>query len=318
VRIGVLNNLRAGRSGTQVSRILELLRSHPDVLHVETDHAHVLPEALAELTHAELDLLVLNGGDGTLQFALTEMLSDPDLPRVPMVAPLRGGRTNMTALDMRAQRDPVKGLARLLHAIDTGRLEEHLVSRSVVRVASSRREKVEYGMFFGAGIIRRAISVVHRVFPTGRSQGVFGAGIVTAALIGKLFSRPTDGIMTPDKVGVLLDDGNAYSGEFYLLIASTLDRLFLRMNPYWGHGSGGVRFTSLASNAQRIAAAVPGILRGRPARHVTPENGYTSVNSERVDLRFDCGFTIDGEIFDPQPDERVTLGADRRITFVRA
>jgi hypothetical protein len=79
-----------------------------------------------------------------------------------------------------------------------------------------------------------------------------------------------------------------------------------------------VRFTSLASDAQRIAAAVPGILRGRPAPHVTPENGYTSVNSDRVDLRFDCGFTIDGEIFDPQPDELVTLGDDRRVTFVRA
>jgi len=31
-----------------------------------------------------------------------------------------------------------------------------------------------------------------------------------------------------------------------------------------------------------------------------------------------CGFTIDGEIFAPEPDEQVELFADRRLAFVRA
>ncbi len=102
MRVGLLNNLRAGRSGGQVSRVLALLKRYPDVLHVETDSAKLLPEALAEFTRREVDLLVLNGGDGTLQYALTELLTNPDLASVRMVAPLRGGRTNMTALDLGA------------------------------------------------------------------------------------------------------------------------------------------------------------------------------------------------------------------------
>ena len=48
MRVGLLNNLRAGRSGAQVSRVLALLRRYPDVLHVETDSAKILPEALAD------------------------------------------------------------------------------------------------------------------------------------------------------------------------------------------------------------------------------------------------------------------------------
>ena len=39
---------------------------------------------------------------------------------------------------------------------------------------------------------------------------------------------------------------------------------------------------------------------------------------ERADLFFDCGFTVDGEIFAPRAGEQVTLTGDRRLTFVRA
>jgi hypothetical protein len=51
---------------------------------------------------------------------------------------------------------------------------------------------------------------------------------------------------------------------------------------------------------------------------VTPENGYTSRNVERAELRLSCGFTIDGELFAQAGDDVVTLTADRRVTFVRA
>ena len=201
MRVGLLNNLRAGRSDAQVGRALDLLRRHPDVVHVETDSARVLPEALVEFTRQEVDLLVVNGGDGTLQYTLTELLTNPDLARVRMVAPLRGGRTNMTAMDLGAHRNPVAGLRALLDDVAAGRLAERRVSRPVLQVRSNRRNAVEYGMFFGMGMLRRAVQLVHRSF-SPEKQGVFGAGLVTAALLGKVFWRPTDGIMAPDKAEI--------------------------------------------------------------------------------------------------------------------
>jgi len=317
LRIGVLTNLKAGRS--KVSKMLALLEQKPGVVHVETDSSRVLPEVLAELLQHQLDVLVVNGGDGTLQYTLTELLGNPDLPHIPYVAPLRGGRTNMTALDLGAQRDPLKGLSDVIDAADAGRLRERFVERPVLRVASSGRDRSQYGMFFGVGVIHRAISLVHRTFPAGRSQGAFGATVVTGALAGKLLFRPTDGILTPDKVQVMLDGKDAYGGEFYLLIASTLGRLFARMNPYWGAGPGELRFTSISSQVQRFARAFPGLVRGKPRSDlVNRESGYVSENAERIELGLDSGFTVDGEIFAPVSDEVVTLTADRRITFVRA
>jgi hypothetical protein len=318
VKIGILNNLRAGQSGKTVSRVLSLLGAYPDVMHVETDQAGALPEALAEFARRRIDLLIVNGGDGTLQHALTEILGSDEFEQVPLIAPLRGGRTNMTALDLGAQRDPVKGLASVLEAVRTRRLAERMVRRPVLRVAYQRGYAVQYGMFFGAGMIHRAIALTHRLFPKGRNHGVLGPGLVTASLIGKTMLRPREGVLTPDKVQILLDGESVPQGEFRLVIATSLGRLFLRMNPFWGSGPGPVRFTCAASRSRHFPASAPGMLRGRPKPYVTTENGYTSKNVQRAELRFDCGFTVDGEIFTPRSDETVTLTGDRRVTFVRA
>lgn len=318
MKIGVLNNLRAGQSGNTVSRVLSLLSAYPEVTHVETDHAGALPEALAEFARNRIDLLVVNGGDGTLQHALTEILGGDDFDQIPMIAPLRGGRTNMTALDLGAQRDPVKGLASVLEAARTRRLADRMVRRPVLRVAYHRGFSVQYGMFFGAGMIHRAIALTHRLFPKGRNHGVLGPGLVTASLIGKTLLRPRSGVLAPDKVQMLLDGEGVPQGEFRLVIASSLNRLFLRMNPFWGEGPGPVRFTCAASGAKDFSKAAVGMLRGRPKPFVTQEAGYTSKNVQRAEMRFDCGFTVDGEIFAPRSDETVTLTGDRRVTFVRA
>ncbi len=61
MRIGLLNNLRAGRSGRQVSRVLEVLSEYPHVHHVETNSVRAVPEALATLGHKNVDLLIING-----------------------------------------------------------------------------------------------------------------------------------------------------------------------------------------------------------------------------------------------------------------
>ena len=318
MRIGVLNNLRAGRRRPHAARVDELLRARPEVVSVETEGAHELGPALADLERREIDVLVLNGGDGTVQCALTELLRDPHRERLPWVAPLRGGRTNSTSTDLGADCDPARGLARLIEAAEAGRLDALAVARPVLRVRSARRGEDQYGMFFGAGLIYRAIRLVHRVFPPGRSQGLFGASLGLGALVTRVMFRPSTGILTPDKCQVRGDGRDLVDAELYLLISTTLERLFLRMNPFWGEGAGGVRLTAIASGAQKMALAAPGILSGRAPGWLAPERGYASERLERAELRISCGFTIDGELFAPEPEEQIELSADRRITFVRA
>ena len=318
MRIGLLNNLRAGRSGRQVSKILDVLSEYPHVHHVETESVRAAPEAFAMLARKNVELLIVNGGDGTLQYAITRILSGKDFQDIPMIAPLRGGRTNMSALDLGAHRNPTSGLRGLLDDAYSGRIDSRIVKRPVLRVETLYDASLNYGFFFGAGMIHRAIALTHGLFPTGRSQGALGAGLVTAGLILRKGANKLDGVLTPDKALISLDGEFIDSGEFTLIIASSLQRLFCRMNPFWGSERAPVRFTAVASGSDRTLLAAAGILRGKPSAFVTPQTGYSSRNINTAELQIHCGFTVDGEVIEPGDEEVVRIGSDERITFVRA
>jgi hypothetical protein len=177
-----------------------------------------------------------------------------------------------------------------------------------------------YGMFFGGGMIYRAIELNHRLFKTdSRSQGVFGATLVTAGLVAQAcLGGAGSGILTPNKVQILLDGEPISNGEFLMVISTTLRRLFARMRPFWGTGLGGVRFTAISSDAPNVLGAFAGIMRGHPRAFVNEDSGYLSRNVKCAEMRFDCGFTVDGELVMPEPGCVATLTADDSVQFVRA
>ena len=320
MRIGLLNNLRAGQNTDRVSDLLASLSRFPEVSHIETSSAAAVPEALWDLAAREVELLIVNGGDGTLQTVLSEILGRRALDgRVPLLAPLRGGRTNMTALDLGVQRNSIRALAQLVEAARAGRLEERITERRVLRIEYSLQAGVHYGMFLGAGTIYRATQLVQRIFPRGRAQGVFGGTLVTAGLLGRLaMARNPGEILSPDKARVLLDGEPVKGDEFSLVMMSSLDRLFARMRPFWGRGEGGVQFTAIAKGAEQLWRAIPGILAGRPGTSASEEKGYTSRRASCVELDMSCGFTLDGELLEPAPRGTVLVTATDPIRFVRA
>ncbi len=317
MRIGLLNNLRAGRNRKGAASLLHFLVDHPEVARVETSSAQAVPDALWELAHQDVELLVVNGGDGTLSHVLAEILGTGAFDgRVPHVAVLRGGRTNMSARDLGSHRDPVRAMTNLLWAAQTGRVHERVVERPVLRVQYGPGFDVRSGMFFGAGVIHRGIELVHRHFKAGR-QGLFGASLMTSTLLARLaLLGDSRGVLEPDKVGILIDGVSVERGESMLVMATSLDALFLGLRPFWGRGQGRVRFTSIAADAPEFGRSLPRILSGRPK--LEERDGYVSRNAQRVDLRMDCGFTVDGELVAPAADRIVSLTADTRVRFVRA
>ena len=62
----------------------------------------------------------------------------------------------------------------------------------------------------------------------------------------------------------------------------------------------------------------PAFSRGVPVRSWTRPNGYSSHNAKRVELRFDCGFTVDGELVAPDIGRYASVTAEDTVRFVRA
>jgi len=314
MRIGVLNNLRAGKRDSAVEHVLAFLRAHPDVLHFETERDAALPEVLDEFERAGVEVLVLNGGDGTVQHALTHLFEGGRTWR-PYLAPIRGGRTNMTAIDLGVRRGAVAGLEALTTALREGRARECELTRSVLRVEFPGN--VRCAMFVGYGMLHRAVAFTHRAFPEGRAQGVFGAGIVTGALLARAVLGGVRGVLSPDKMRIACDGADEPPREYLLVMATTLEHLFLRLRPFWGRERAPVHMTAVESSARAMWRAAPGILWGRPAARVVPENGYRSRNVSELVIQLDGGLVLDGELFDPQPDRVVRVTAIEGVRFLR-
>lgn len=322
IRIGILSNRRAWQSSTHLPRLRSFLATHPEVIHAETNAPEDLPAVLADLADQEVELLMVYGGDGTLQHVLTEILGSGSFgDRIPMIAPLRGGRTNLTALEIGTQRDPIKGITDIIKAVETGRLDERVCPRHVLHLTSKRGDVDQYGMIFGTGTTYNAVELVHRAFPNGRSQGVFGSVVVLGGLFFRRAfpkTKTNNGLYFHEKVQIFLDGKPTEHEEYLLVLTSTLRHVFLRFRPFWGQEPAPVRFSSVAAGAKRFALAIPRLLSGRPGGSVTVENGYTSHNLHQVELRMDSGLVLDGELIAPDEGRILTITADDCVDFVRA
>ena len=338
MQLGLLSNCRAGLKKGHLGALGRVLKAAPDVVHIETAGSEDVPEALARLARQEITLLAVNGGDGTLQHVLTEILNSNIFERLPCIAPLCGGRTNMGAHDIGSRGRPAAGLAALINSVQTNTLAQRMVERPVLRIDCGPPQRPQYGMFFGAGVIQRAMAFKHQLYPQQHLQGLFGAGLFLGGMLLRLACGSQTGLLTPDEIGIGLHDEHDEHGEHYvhdehtervplehpereqfqLLMATTLERLILRIRPFWGREDAAVRFTSIAAGVKRSLPAALKILRGLPPAPSVSASGYCSRNVERVTLHMDSGFTIDGELFDPEPGRTLRLEADHRLRFVRA
>jgi len=317
-RIGVLTNRRAGHATQGRKGSALVLPRDPDVVHVVTDSTEDLPAALAELAAAEIEVLAVDGGDGTLHRVLTEILNRPLFDRLPPIAPLRGGRTNMAALDLGARRSPAKSVADLISALRQGQLSERHVRRPVLRVSRGGAGEPLYGFFIGTGVVRRTMRFIHRVFPPGRARGALGGGLTaTSIVLQAAWGGRSRGVLIPDKHQIALDGDPVEPTEFLLVLATSLNRLMLHLRPFWGREAAPVRFTGIAWNATALGRNALPVASGKGTA-LGWEQGYLSRNVRTAQLRFDCGFTLDGELFDPEPEGSLRIDAVEHVPFLRA
>jgi hypothetical protein len=118
--------------------------------------------------------------------------------------------------------------------VNNSSLNGRITERPVLRVDLEPDGVTQYGMSFSVGLLPRAIELIHRVFPEGRAQGVFGSGVI----VGGWFCAPLLGswmvILQPDPMEITLDGRPLAAKEFLVMLVTTLDRFFLRLRPFWG------------------------------------------------------------------------------------
>jgi hypothetical protein len=317
-RIGLISNVSSHQNRRGMAALRAVVASHPSIAHFEVEGVVDLSSILCDFARREAGVVVVNGGDGTVQATLTALINDAPFERPPLLAILPGGMTNLIAHDVGLTGRRERALARLAQAVKTGHAAAE-VARHVLSMRLGGDQPVVHGMFLGAAAFYHAVMFArHRVHPTGLDRSA--ALTSSLALIGlrALIGRGREaGLFRGERMSIALDGADpAPARDYFIALATTLSRLTLGLRPFWGEGPGHFRYTYVEAPPYRLRSTLMPVLRGRP-RQWMEANGYVSGWADEMVLGMNSPIVFDGQIFTPEPDRPVTLRADHEVRFLR-
>jgi hypothetical protein len=316
IKIGLISNPNSQRNKRGLDDLRLAATATPDLLHREIEDEASLTDILPEFARHEVGLLVLNGGDGTVSRVLTELLEARPFERLPLVAILPRGMANMTAGDVGLRGRSAGAVRRLIEHARAGNLRQSAVRRSILRVENIKDRPPQRCLFFGAAAIYDAIELCcDRVYSRGL-KGNLGMGLTLGGLLLSSLLGRSNGALRGHAITAALDQQPPVLAQRLLVLATTLDRLILGARPFWGDGEGAIRFTSIVHPPLQLVRAAPKVLYGW-RRSTLPQHQYVSCNAGRIALDLDGAFTLDGELFEPQPGQAVLLTAHDQLSFVQ-
>ncbi len=212
VRIGILYNPLSGRNRRAPEALPRTVSGCSHVLMREVRTPGEVHDALTDFARQGLGLIVISGGDGTVQAALTVLFTRSPFATCPPLVVLAAGTTNMIAGDVGQGGDQHRALHRLVDWAGTGRGRVVRMQRPVLRLQVPGHE-TKCGMFCGAAIISQGVRYYQQNLHNQGLQGVVGIGLT---LLRSLWAavRHSNRRMTTTPMTVGLDGQPPRAGKF--------------------------------------------------------------------------------------------------------
>ena len=319
----VITNAASGNNRKWQDRVAARLAAYEFVTHHVTRSPDAAAALMPALARARPDVVAINGGDGTIAATLGMILGHWPADALPLIVVLPGGTANMTAGDIGAAATHRRALRRFCRWLDRGApLAGDIRKRHVMRVEGAGDGKLRHGMFMGTGAIMQATQFAHSHVHSRGLGGELSMGMTLIRAVWGLIRRDP-AFYQPTRVRIEMtgaDDTPVRRDEapMLILVASTLERLFLGIRPFWSRTDAPVGLTAIRGGAAHFARAFPSVLRGRPNRHATPENGYESFRAGRIALAFEGEVNLDGEVFTAAGrDVPLIITAEGPLRFLR-
>jgi len=266
--------------------------------------------ALGTLKAAGAEVVVVDGGDGTVRAVLSHLGRVFDAP--PPIAIMANGNSNLIArrLGGVGQGD---GLARLAALTPAG-AAAHLRAAPVLRIDFADGRPSERGFIAGWGAYAEGTRIATREIAARHGAQIVRA---VAATLRRTLIGPEAGML---RRGVPCDfraDGHeAVEGPRFLGIATTLPGpLIAGLSPFWGDGSGALRWLDISAPPRRLALAAPFVALGRPMGWMG-RAGYRSGRTGRIDLVLTGDLVMDGEAVASGTGLGVTMTANECVSIV--
>ncbi|MBN2971390.1 NAD(+)/NADH kinase [Roseomonas aeriglobus] len=308
---GLVGLIRNPRSRHNVGAANALVYRH-NVISEAPDTREALRMALEMFAARGIDLLVIDGGDGTIRDVLT-CAGDSFGAQWPDIAILPTGKTNALAIDLNVPADWTldEAMEAAVRGRTVGRSPVEIVDRAVAR------PRVR-GFLFGAGGFVDATELAQHTHKAGAFNGL-AVGLALAGAIGStLFGRSDNRWRRGSRMALrYADDARPMHGATtasdtarYMMLASTLERLPVGLKPF-GRIRAGLKSLVVDAPPRGLATSVPFLLAGHEGAWLE-RRGYHRIDSSAFDVDLESGFILDGEVF-PGGAYRVAQGAPLRF-----
>ena len=315
-RMGIISNPTSGSNQRKFPSLCRYIEQRRLPHRIVTTPADVI-QALEDFVRREINLIVVNAGDGTIQAVLNGLLHDRPYPTLPLLALLCGGTTNMTARDLGLSGSRIRSLEQILAWSRSGVGQARITRRPILRVRHPDGRIPLYGLFFGAACIDRGINLFHsRIHGLGL-QGRPANALIVARYLAAVAARDFDELGAA-RATITVDGRKIETKRYMLILSYTLEHLIFGMRPHWGQEEGALRLTAASAHPQKFLRVMAAMWQGRQSRLATPDNGFYSHNAHEIRMALDGGFALDGELF--QVDSRqgeLVLDAGGQAAFLR-
>lgn len=319
VCVALLSNPKSTGNRQLLPRVRSYCASHPDIFHYEVESVDQIGRAMRMIAHVKPAVIVINGGDGTVQTALTELYQGNHFDgNAPPVAVLPNGKTNLIALDLGIRGDPIKALRQIVDIAKNG-VESHVVARELIALSDGEaNSRPVLGMFLGgAGLADTILYCRNRIYPLGLSNGISHMLTAFAVLLSVVFGirgKYMPPAARPVSISLLRD--GELAGRFSVLIVTTLEKLLLGAKPSGGGQGGRLKLMAVDHSAPAMLRMLFMSLIGRFG-----SRKMHGIHLERGDMiRIEgenSSVILDGEIFQAGEGRPIVLQSTPPVPFLR-
>ncbi|QLC20734.1 diacylglycerol kinase [Parasphingopyxis sp. CP4] len=319
VCVALLSNPRSTGNVAMLPRIRKFCAQRADIFHYEVEDVSQIGDALQTIARVKPQILVINGGDGTVQAALTELHHGQQFPDgAPPVAVLPNGKTNLIALDLGAEGDPIAALERIMEIVRTD-LSDHIVRRELIALSGGDANgRPVLGMFLGgAGLADSILYCRHKIYPLGLPNG-FSHLITAIAVVFSALFRIKARFLPPQArpISVSVVHEGQIQGKFALLMVTTLERLLLKSQTDLGATDAGpLKLMMVEQKPLTLLRAFWASLFGRLG--TSSLAGVHLSHGNEIRIEGDRSSVIlDGELFETHNERPIVLTHTTPVPFL--
>jgi diacylglycerol kinase family enzyme len=303
--IGIVNNPRSRRNRRSpglAGRLRVELGGDGEVADAATPEE--LERAVERFRAAEVDVVGVNGGDGTGHFVLTALARAYGTAPLPRLLLLRGGAMNTVAHGHGIRGAPDRILNDVLLRVRHG-VPLRTTPRDLLRISADGGPPL-YGFIFGTGAI--VVDFLDAYYATGRPTPATAAALVTRAVASALVGGAFASGLTRRSSLRVTTDGDEWEDGSYLAVAasSTPDAGFgFRAFHRCGEQPGFFHAVGVTGTVGQLARSLPRLRRGAPwQRRVAQDEVARVLELEGEAPRF----TVDGDLYPAVSSIRVETG----------